>query len=341
MKKREVTYDVMRIIAIIAVIGIHVSAANWYQDTINSYWLINNFINALVHPWAVPLFLCITGALLLKKDIDCKMIFRKYIPRILLCLIVWHFIYYFSFGNTISIENIFIAFKKMLIGKSFSHLWYLYLLIGIYILIPILCKLVKALDRKQLIYLLSILFVVTILVPSIKMFVKIDLSVYITPFKVFTLNEYIFFLLLGYYLNNYEIKNKIFTKVLPIISLILIIGNAWYGNHLSIINQVTITFAKTNTIISVLAVITIFIVIKRAFAKKESKIITKIGELTFGVYLIHFWILEFLAKYHLTANIINPIFGNILFIIFTFVLSCFISYIISKVPYLRKIIGLK
>lgn len=342
MNKREIYYDVLRIIAILAVITIHVTAEVWYSDTISNYWLINNFINAFVHSWAVPLFIAITGALLLKKDIDIKKVFLKYIPRVLICLIVWHYIYYFALDRTFTFESLKIATHNLLIGKAFSHLWYLYLIIGIYILIPILCKLVQNLDKKKLLYLISILFIITILIPNIDMLTDLDLSIYVTPFKVFTLNEYILFLLLGYYLNTYEFKNKKVIIIISIISLLLLITNAWYGNHLSIINNAPMNFAKTNTVVSVLMVISLFLLAKTYLkgSNKGQKFITTIGELTFGTYLVHFLVIKVLTKFGLTANFINPIFGSIIIIMLVAIISYLISYLISKIPYVKKVIGL-
>ena len=82
--KRFVSYDVLRILAIFAVILIHTTAENWYVTSIDNYWLVNNFVNALSR-WAVPMFAVITGALLLGKNkISIKTVYVKYIPRILI-----------------------------------------------------------------------------------------------------------------------------------------------------------------------------------------------------------------------------------------------------------------
>jgi len=62
-KKRKIGLDVLKIIAAIAVIGIHVTAYNWYDQSTQSFnWLINNGYNSIIR-WSVPLFVMITGAL--------------------------------------------------------------------------------------------------------------------------------------------------------------------------------------------------------------------------------------------------------------------------------------
>ena len=152
---RLVSYDILRIIAIFAVIVIHVTAENWYGQSVDNNWLINNFVNGLV-TWAVPLFATITGALLLEKNnITIKKIYTQYVPRILFCLILWHILYYFYQYPSFTITNVIQAIKNGILGVTYSHLWYLYLLLGFYIVLPILNKLVKTLDKKELLYLLN------------------------------------------------------------------------------------------------------------------------------------------------------------------------------------------
>lgn len=63
MKKRICYIDLLRVIAIFAVIMIHVSAEHWYTNNIDSNWLLNNFINTLVSGWSVPLFVAISGSM--------------------------------------------------------------------------------------------------------------------------------------------------------------------------------------------------------------------------------------------------------------------------------------
>ncbi len=342
MKSRKIYYDIMRIIAILAVIVIHITAEVWYTNSVNNKWLIINFFNCLVHSWAVPLFLAISGALLLKKEISIKKIFTKYIPRILICLVAWHYIYYFLSVNSITWKHFFTASYNLLIGKTFSHLWYLYLLLGIYIFVPILSKLVKSLNKKELLYLIIIFFIVSIFIPNTKQLTGLDLKPFIDPYKIFVLSEYILFILLGYYLDNYPIKSKKAIYIFSTISIILLLLNSWYSNYMSIAKQTPINYLKTNTIISVLMTISIFSVSKLLFekSKKGETIITKIGSLTFGTYLVHFLVIKKLTALHLTVNFINPIFGVFIILIIVGISSYIISFIISKIPIVKKTIGL-
>ena len=85
MNKRVLYYDLLRIIAIFGVIMIHVTAEHW-NSYIDNNWLLNNFMNGIVHSWAVPIFVMISGALLLGKiDFTLKDL-PRFLLRIILCL---------------------------------------------------------------------------------------------------------------------------------------------------------------------------------------------------------------------------------------------------------------
>lgn len=336
MKKREAFYDLLRIISVYAVIIIHVSAENWYILEINNNWLINNFVNAMVKVWAVPLFITISGALILgNKKADLKLMFKKYIPRILLCLIFWHFIYYFYTNPIFTIENVFICVKNLIKGETYSHLWYLYMIIGIYILTPILKKLADNLSKKEFVYLLFLGFFITTLVPTLDNFSKYNLSSLIMPYEVLNFNVYIFYYLLGYYLNKYEIKKY---KLITVSSIIILIGLCISETIMSINANKPIAFASTTNAAGVLVVISIFSILKKILKNSENKYISFFGKLTFGVYLVHFIVEKELIKLGIDSNMMNPVLGNILVSIIVLIISYIISYILSKIPFIKKMV---
>jgi surface polysaccharide O-acyltransferase-like enzyme len=339
MKPRKVSIDLMRIIASLAVIIIHVTAVNWYKLPLDQNWLINNFINSLVHSWAVPLFLVISGSLLLAKDCPIKTIYKKYIPRVLICLIIWHFIYYFYVTKIFSFSSFVMGFTQLIQGKSFSHLWYLYVLIGIYILLPLLAKLVKVISKKEYLYLLIIMGIITIIVPTIKLFFNVDINPYFSVFSVFKFSEYIFYFLLGYYLYKYPIKNIVIIRILLIITVLLNIGMAFYSNYMGMKNGIPVVYAQTYTVLGTFSVIGIYSFVNRD-RKMISKFINMLGELSFGVYLIHFLIIKIIFDYIIHFIIISPIIDVLLITMSVWLISYVVSFILSKIPIIKKIIGL-
>lgn len=343
MKKRIIYLDLLRILAIFGVIMIHVNGEGmWLMTKVSDLWLEKNFVSSLIS-WPVPVFIAISGALLLEND---KFTFRnmvtKYIPRIIIPLIIWHFIYYFYTYPTFNLQNVILCFKRLLIGKTYSHLWYLYLLLGLYLLTPILKKMVQNLNKKELTYLLVLGFMITSFIPYINNFISQDLMKFISPYQVLNFNIFILYYILGYYINNYIYVNKKSKIILmAMFSLTVLFGTAVLNNYLTIKNVVFTNYSSSSSIIAVIMVIFFFVLFKNFNKVKCHKFIEKLGTLTFGVYLIHFLLeKELLKLLNGSFIIVNSYIGSILVSITIMVLAYIITYIISKIPILKKIIGL-
>lgn len=336
MKKRICYIDLLRIIAIFGVIMIHVSSENWYNTNINLNWALNNLVNSLVQ-WGAALFIVISGYVQLDNEkFTIKTMVTKYIPKILLILILWHFIYYFWQCREFSGERMLDSIKRFFIGKSWAHLWYLYLLLGLYIFTPILRKLVKILDKSEFTYLLVLGFIFTSLVPTIENCFGINIMKYILPYKVFTVSIYIFYYLLGNYLKKYDIKKPYFILIISIVGLITFSILSYYKAR---VISAPFSYAGLANIFSVLFIISIFQICKDKFKEKENNLITLMGKLTFGVYLIHFIIEKTIVYKGLNPSMINPLVGNIIVSITVFIISYILSYIMSKLPIIKKTIG--
>ncbi len=344
MKKRIIYLDLLRILAIFGVIMIHVNGeGTWLMHKVSKLWLEKNFLGALVQSWPVPLFIAISGALLLdNKNFTFKTMLTKYIPRILIPLIIWHFIYYFYTYPTFSLNNFITCFKHLLIGKTYSHLWYLYLLLGLYLITPILKKLVQNLTKKEFTYLLILGFSITSLIPFISNFLSQDLMRFINPYKVLNFNIFILYYLLGFYLNKYIFINKRSLLIgISIFSLTSLVGLAALNNYLTVRRNAFTNFSGTSSIIAVIMVVFLFVLFKNINLNKHQKMIEKLGSLTFGVYLVHFILeKELLKLLHGSFIIINSYIGTVVVSITILIFSYFISYVISKIPLFKKIIGL-
>lgn len=336
MKKRIVYLDLLRIIAIIAVIMIHVSAENWYVTEVDNKWLMNNFINSIVGMWAVPTFVTISGALLLgNSKFNIKSLFTKYLPRIIFILVVWHTIYYFYQNPTLSTTNVVQCYKNLILGEVYSHLWYLYLVIGLYIITPILNKLVRVLNKNEYIYMLIIGFCLTAGIQTLCYFSKFDFYAIIEPYKVLNFNVMLFYYLLGYYLKKWDIP---YGKITLVVSVTLLIIMSILQNIISVKKGMPITFSGTSNVLAIFIVASLFSVLKNNQKLKSKLIISKMGKLTLGVYLIHFIIEKTLLKFGINANMINPILGNILVTLIIAVISYLLCFIISKIPIIKKTI---
>lgn len=338
MKKSKIVYyDYLRVIAVLAVIMIHVSAEYLNKFDNNYNWYLNNFMNCLAHAWPVPLFVTISGSLLLgNQNFTIKTMVMKYLPRIIIALVFWHYFYAF-YTNGFTIDNFIFSTKALLLGNSYSHLWYLYLLVGLYLLTPILSKLAHSLSKNEFLYLLILGFGLSVFIPYGGRLLNIDLEKFILPYEVLIFNRFIFYYLLGYYLKKYvSIKN---TKWL-VLSIVLLIITSFYSLYASYVKEFPLSYCGTDSIVSICLVVTIFCFFKEKWNSKSEGIISILGDLSFGIYLIHFFVEKLLLKLDINAYLINAVVGNLFTTFIIFEISAVICYGISRIPYVKKLIGL-
>ena len=232
------------------------------------------------------------------------------------------------------------GFKQLLLGKTYSHLWYLYLVIGLYLLTPILKKMCEALTKKDFIYFLTIGFTTTAIIPWLNNLLNYDLTRFVYPYYVFNFNYLILFYLLGYFLKNHINLNKKQAISLFAIAFLLINLLALYGNYKAIKINNHVSYCSANSIVTILMVIALFLLAKTLIKNKEIKFITLLSNLTFGVYLTHFVIEKTLLDYGINSNIMNPILGTLLISGTIMTIAYIISFVLSKIPILKKLIGL-
>ena len=164
--------------ATIAVVFLHTNSTltehqELFQQTGSQY---NFFLcSHLVLHWAVPVFLMITGALLLKKEkvITYGICIKKYCKRILLALFIFgvpfSMIELFMSRRTVTWTMPLQSWMNVITGNSFSHLWYLYALIGLYLVLPFFKAALDDMSEVQLQIFLLILFIFAFCLPCFKM----------------------------------------------------------------------------------------------------------------------------------------------------------------------------
>src|SRR5471030_834261 len=153
----------LRVIALFAVIVLHTSAVLLAQYGKVPYgdWLTADIYNAIVR-FAVPVFVMITGALLLHREYELGDFFKKRLGRVVWPFLFWSLVYigYSWYNEEISFgTDAWVNTKQVLYllkdGSSY-HLWYVYMLIGLYFFIPVLSKFVRNASEKEILYFLMI-----------------------------------------------------------------------------------------------------------------------------------------------------------------------------------------
>lgn len=134
---RDYSIDLLRFLAAAFVVLLHCTAMFMDKDFSTSPFMEITALNGITR-WTVPVFVMISGAFMLHKNISIHDLFRRYILHLIFLLLAWNIIYFFVNNGIIPPQKI-----GHVLFPNCYHLWFLYMLISLYILIPILKAIIK------------------------------------------------------------------------------------------------------------------------------------------------------------------------------------------------------
>ena len=206
---RLVYLDILNIIAIIAVLFLHHNGGV-HSFTRSSGWATSLIVETVFY-FAVPLFVMITGTTLLgyRQKYDTKTYFKKRFAKVLIPSIAWMIIMFcwhvfirkdlaITDWSPASILNIFTA------SRENSVYYYLFVILGLYLTIPLFAPLAEKKYRKLLWYGVAAFFVFNALLPNMSTLIGIN---YNSDFSV-RIGSYVVYLFLGYLLSTAKIPKK-------------------------------------------------------------------------------------------------------------------------------------
>ena len=149
-------FDWLRIIAALSVIFMH-TAAGPLRAGINTGWHLLNVCTSLAFT-AVPLFFLMSGYLLMtsRKTADISVLLRHRLPRLGVPLAGWTVVavlWQLFLAHTLTPGAIRAQLVAALNGPAMVHFWYLYTLIALYVLSPILYGGIRTLGKSGRVYL--------------------------------------------------------------------------------------------------------------------------------------------------------------------------------------------
>ncbi len=309
--------DFIRWIATIAVITIHVAAPYLYKygSIPMLYWNFYNFIDSLTR-FAVPFFVMLSGALLLNRNDSLKDFLFKRFSRVLIPFLFWSIIYsiyhFYIVNSNFGFEYIAFFVKSLNEGASY-HFWYIYMLIGLYLAIPVLRVFVQNAQTNLIQYFLLLWFFFLLF-----SFFEITFN---KDFNWTIYTGYVGYLILGYFI-AFRLGNINSHLVLSIffVALLFTFIMTWqFPICKGVFNGKYYQYLCVNV---VTCAASLFILIKKHFRMAE-KSLSKLqfcNKYGFGVYFIHVLILDILQYFGINGAFVNPFVG-----IITTVLLCYIS----------------
>lgn len=340
-EERTIFLDYLRVFSTFAVMILHISAQNFRVADVNSFaWQTFNVYDSMVR-WAVPVFVMISGSLFLNRDISTKQLYSKYILRLTVSFLFWSLLYSFIKGGSV-------LSRLSAIVHGHYHMWFILMMIGLYMCIPIIKPIVQS-DYIAKYYLL-LSFVFTFAVPELlcltddfgpEFIAKSAHSIYssITTMNMHIVMGYVSYYILGYYLFKTELirKQRIGIYVLGLFGLAVTIAldsavalktqqpcTNYYGNF------------NVNVLLMAIAVFTLF---KYGVFQNNTinNIMRKLSKYSFGAYLIHAMVIDLLNNYFgINTLSFNPVVSVIVLGLFVFIVSFCASALLNQVPIIKK-----
>ncbi|HTD40673.1 MAG TPA: acyltransferase family protein [Mucilaginibacter sp.] len=335
--------DNLKVVSLFAVVILHTASPLLmdFKKADTSYWLIGDFYNALVR-FGVPIFVMITGALLLHREYDVTDFLKRRLSRLLWPFLLWSLIYiaYTWYDEEIVYsDNVWINVHTVLHQLKYGayyHMWYVYMLIGLYLFMPIISKFVRNATEKEIRYFLLVWFVVMA-------FSQPYLSRFQPLIDVHYFIGYLGYLVLGHYLAFKELPEK-GIKTPLIIYFLLCVASITAGTYFLSENTKglsTVMYEPLGPFI-VLYASGIFL-LARVCVFKLPEVVIKLraiaGGLSLGIYLCHALFLTLLDGQGINYKLCNPIFSIPVTAMMCFLLSSFLIFIISKIPVIGRAIA--
>ncbi len=314
---------------------LHVASHNWGTTDVHSLeWQAMNFYDAIVR-WAVPVFVMISGALFLNKDIPLRKIYSKYIFRIFTAFVFWSFVYAVAYYATK--RDAVKALGHFVAGNY--HMWFLFMIVGLYMIIPFVKKIAESESLTK--YFLALAFFFAFLFPEIVNLISLFSEKYgefagnlVSNFHSQFVAGFTVYFLLGYFLNNAQISTKtVYTAGIIGFTATALMSlyasrfkgeafGGFYGNH------------TINVMCEAIAVFVFF----RERLNFPARFIRALSQYSFGAYLVHAGVISLLGKFGLHSLTFSPVISIPVIAVIVFVISFTVSAVLNHIPVLKKYI---
>jgi surface polysaccharide O-acyltransferase-like enzyme len=290
----------------------------------------------------------LSGAIFLDPayKITFKKLYTKTIPRVLCALIFWSIAYRLISPVTASLLDIkevssgdfHRVYSEIFLGTPWHHLWFLYPLLAMYILTPLLRIFTANAKKEHYLYFLILYFVFGSLVPTINARYDVNIS-----FSISDLYSYTGYFIAGYFFSKYDLT-KTGTRILYALGIIAIFGTYIISTISGLVHGGPATQYFDRTAPNVmLGAFFVFVLIKnivnnspKILKYQNNKYITLLAGCGFGIYLIHDFFNVALNLLNINTGTFPAILSVPVLSVTVYLAALIVVLIIKKIPVLNK-----
>lgn len=341
----------LRVFACIGVVLCHVAANNWYGNIESKRWIVLTIYIAFSR-FCVPIFLMISGALFLKvdKENNLKKIYFYNIFKLVVFLILWGTCYQvydliviqgkLQQGSIELLSIIKEGIQNVLGGGVQAHLWYIYVIIGLYMVVPLLKPWVNNLSKKQIEYFLILFLIfngIYSIVCNFDFVVLKNMCDFSSRLSINIAEGYLGYFVLGYYLSTYElsIKRRKLCYIIGCCSFVMcVVFTVVYSRYIGAAVEIFWNYYSVFVFFWSVGIFVFF----RYNLDKYNKKIDFISDYTLGIYACHMFIVLELWRNGINVFLFSSIFSVPFIVALVFVCALCFTYFLSKLPFKKWII---
>lgn len=341
-RERENWADTLRTIACIGVIMIHTVApiVTNFEGTDRTLWSISNMITSTLR-FCVPIFLMLAGAFLLPRHLTITDFLKRRFAKIIYPFLFWSAVYIvyemvrkWSPEEVMNVPKVGRHVVSELFHGAAYHFWYIYVIIGLYLFVPIIGVWARQATQKELFFYLGIWYLLSF--GNFPPFDRINNEIDLRNFS-----GYMGFMVLGHALARMPDQSRKW----PIWLLMAVLGSlaTTISSHLLTLslNSFKDTYYYYLTPNVIMGSIGIFLFFKsiRLNGNIWHRFSSIISRHSYGIYLSHIFFLSILSKFGINNRFIHPAAGIPLTLILTTFLSVVTVRAVARLPFGSRISG--
>ncbi|MFN8412966.1 MAG: acyltransferase family protein [Anaerolineales bacterium] len=341
-RKPIVWVDFIRSISIVLVVVIHSTGPllnKWKEIISSTDWMVADFLVSFSRA-SVPLMFMISGYLLLSRQESISDFYMKRFRKVIVPLIIWSIFYLVwqnGYRNYTIINMVKAIVYEILTGPASYHFWFLYALIAIYILTPLIRRFTFAAEEIHLWYAVGAWFIFGPIKKMVERVFGFEVAI-----DFGFLVDYVGYFLMGYLLGRMKFSKKVF--VLAVVTYLIAAGYTVFATYAlsNLAGDYDGYYQWYLTLNAALMSCGAFVVLKTLGENISNE---KLGEwlhhfasVSFGIYLIHVFFLIVLKRNGFDAFSGPAIISAPTLSLSVFVLSWLSVVILQKIPVLREIV---
>ena len=332
---RDTSLDAMRVLAAFAVVMVHVagSALSPVPTSKDTVWWLANIMDACSR-WCVPAFVMVSGALLLTgQPSTAREFYSRRLHRLLTPTIAWTLVYIAIRYKAQALFEIADIIRTILAGMPGTHLWYLYMSIGLYAIIPALKQYVHNSPPRDIAVTAAIAMATSIALDVTNM---VSQNREVSFLLVWP--SYVGYLLVGYCIHTSapRINWKLALLGFFAFGTTTTVAAAFSPTSFTCEQWLAIVYSYLSPLVvgmTICVFATVQTLSRDTGNTRYGRLATAISPYTLGIYLVHPIVLRAMDR---MSSVSLPVLRLIAMPAIVFVCSLAITWTLSRIPMLRR-----